>query len=364
MVLQAQTAVAATGHSYAYEDLGGTHRAACDTCTHTFTEAHGFTDGLCICGATELTLDETIVINHSLNLASDISVNFAVQTSLLEDYDSFLLEVKIPRYEGNEKVDTELLIIEPILNGYYYYFTLNGLTAVQMNDEVEATLQMTKNGRSYFSNTDRYSISTYAYSQLNKTSVPNALKEVCANLLQYGTKAQIYKKYRTDAPVDAAMTEAHKAFLTDPEAVTFGNTNRTLNDVENPTVTFAGKTLSLESKVVVRYIANLSAYTGAMEDLVLKVTYTDSTGRTVTAELRSPVVFHEATKWYAFDFGELRAAELRTVLSAAVFEGDTQVSPTVEYTVDTYCNNKTGTLGDLCKAMMAYSDSAAVIFAP
>ncbi len=354
----------ATGHSYAYEDLDSTHRATCDNCTHTFTEAHSFTDGLCICGATELTLDETIVINHSLNLASDISVNFAVQTSLLEDYDSFLLEVKIPRYEGNEKVGTETLIIEPILNGYYYYFTLNGLTAVQMNDEVEATLQMTKNGRTYFSNTDRYSISTYAYSQLEKANAAEELKEMCANLLRYGAKAQLYKVYRTDSLADTAMTESQKTYLTQLDAVTFNNHNKILEDVENPMITWGGKTLRLDSKVVVRYVMDASAYGGDPEKLTLRVSYTDPEGTPVTVEVKNPEVYDEAEQWYAFNFAELRAAELRAVLSAAVYEGDVQVSPTLQYSVDTYCNNKTGVLGDLCKAMMAYSDSAAVIFAP
>lgn len=351
----------ATGHSYTYTALEHAHQAIC-SCGDTFTEGHAFVDGLCVCGAKEAIVDNAITIGHTLNLASDISINFAVSATVLDTYDSYYMEIRIPEYADNKLTGTKILTVDPIANGSYYYFTLDGLTAVHMNDEVEATLRMSKDGKTYTSNTDRYSIATYAYNQLNKPIIPTSLKKICADLLRYGSSAQIFKGYRTDALVDYAMTEAHKAYLTDIATLTFGNTNNILTDVPNPTITWEGKSLSLESKVVLRYIANLSNYEGDPANLTLKVTYTNSAGQTVITEGNAPVIFNESKGWYAFDFAELPAAELRAVLSVAVYEGQTQVSPTVEYSVDTYCNNKTGTLGDLCKALMAYSDSAAAYF--
>ncbi len=362
-ILAEQEILPRLGHAMEYTNLGDNHLARCGRCGKESTEPHTYDPHLCICGAGSVETDEAIVIGHSLNLASDIDLNFAVSASHLKNYHSFVLEVKLPLYTGNTQTGTKTLKISPVVKGSYYYFTLTGLTAVHMNDIAEATLYMVKDGRTYVSPTDRYSIGTYAYSQLNKSSATPALKKLCADLLQYGSRAQVYKGYRTDALVDGAMTEAHKVWLTDSGTVTFGNHNRTLQDVATPTVTWVGKALSLESKVVVRYIADLSAYKGKPESLTLKVTYLSSEGKTVTAEVKKPEAFNAAKNWYAFDFAELKAAELRTVLSAAVYEGNTQVSPTVEYSVDTYCNNKTGNLGNLCKAMMAYSDSAAAYFA-
>ena len=197
------------------------------------------------------------------------------------------------------------------------------------------------------------------------TSTSNAaeeLKEMCANLLRYGAKAQLYKVYRTDAFADEAMTEAHKAYLTDLNTVTFHNHNRILEDVENPIITWVGKNLRLDSKVVVRFVMDASAYTGDVQNLSLRISYQDTEGQTVTAEVRSFEVFDAERQWYAFNFAGLRAAELCSVLSAAVYEGDTQVSPTIQYSVDTYCSNKTGILGDLCKALIAYADSAEAFF--
>ncbi len=306
--------------------------------------------------------DESIVIYHSLNLASDISINYMVNAELLGDYDSCSMETIVPIYEGDLWMGYQTFTLSPVLNGNYYYFTLDGLLAIQMNDVVEATLYLQKNGVEYASQTDFYSIATYAYSQLGKEGVSTELKRICADLLQYGAKAQIFKGYRTDALADEAMTQEQKAYLTDLNTVTFNNFSATLDDIQDPVISWVGKALSLESKVVVRFIADASAFTGEWSNVSLRVTYIDSEGETVVAESRE---FSEVNQgqWIAFEFSELRAADLRSLLSVAVYEGNMRISPTVQYSVDSYCNGKTGTLGELCRAMIAYSDSALAFFA-
>ncbi|MBR6826375.1 MAG: hypothetical protein IKM59_07500, partial [Oscillospiraceae bacterium] len=62
--------------------------------------------------------------------------------------------------------------------------------------------------------------------------------------------------------------------------------------------------------------------------------------------------------YYAFTFANLLASELRQVITCAIFSGDTQVSQSLQYSVDTYGNGKSGNLSVLCKAMIAYSDAA------
>ncbi|MBP3412940.1 MAG: fibro-slime domain-containing protein, partial [Oscillospiraceae bacterium] len=292
---------------------------------------------------------------HSLNLASDISINYVVPKAALADYQSFYLEVRIPGQE-------EALRIEPVEKDGYHYFTLEGLTAVQMNDEITATLYMEKDGRSYYWEADHYSIAQYAYAQFNKEGANSKLKTLCADLLRYGAKAQIFKGYRTDSLADANMTDAHRAHLSDMDSVTFGNTNKVLNDLENAPISWAGKALNLESKVAVKYIFSTANYTGELKDLSLRMTYTDLTGKTVTATVTEPEAYKPENSQYAFSFDGLLAAELRTVLSAQIYAGNSPVSVTLQYSPDTYGNNKEGTLGTLCKALFAYSDSAKSYF--
>ncbi len=331
------------------------------------TIPHSYENGLCSCGKEdprEPELWEGLTLKHSLNLASDITLNYAVEAALLEGYDlsTLYLEVAVPQYDGNTFVRDQLITILPELRGPYYYFPLESLTAVQMNDKLSAVLYCRLNGLLYYSATDSYSIADYAYSRLNQPNVPNALKTLSADLLRYGSAAQIFKNYRTDALCDSAMTEEHRSFLSSTDTLTYGNTNVTLNDLDAPTITWAGKTLNLESKIAVKYIINTGDYSGSLSDLSLHISYTDLYGEAQTVILKDLEVYDSSLSRYAFSFNGLLAAEMRTILSAQVYAGDTPVSVTMLYSPDTYGNNKIGILGVLCKALVAYSDSARAYF--
>ena len=304
-----------------------------------------------------------ITLYHSLNLASDMTLNFVIAKSQLEGFEDLRIEVTLPEYEGNTLVDLNTVTLEPVLSGNMYYFVLEGMTAVQMNDILQAVVYAHKEGLDYVSEVDYYSIGTYAYNQLAKDSSSYTLRAVCAELLRYGGRSQQYKGYRTDALVDANMTEAQMAYLTVLEDVKFGSNNTVLNDLAEPSVTWAGKSLDLQSKVTLRMILNLTKYTGKVEDLSVRVTYVTLEGKTVTVVVEDCEVYDSEKGFYAFNFTGLRAAELRTVVSAAAYVGETQVSPTLKYSVDTYGNGKTGALLAACRALIAYSDAALNYFA-
>ncbi len=314
--------------------------------------------------ATEPKPDNSLKIYHSLNLASDISVNYVVLPSQLQGYDmdTVYLEVRIQQYKGNTPTTEKALQLKPVLRDGYYYFTLNGMSAVQINDRMTAVLYGTKNGQTYCSAEDDYSIADYAYSQMNKASVPESLKILCADLLRYGAAAQIYKVYRTDALADTAMTETQKAYLSELDNVTFDNISYTEEEPAEPVILWGGKTLDLASRVMVRFVINASNYSGNVADLTLKVSYVNIYGETMSFTLTNPTVYSGISNYYAFDFDGLLAAELRQPISAAVYEGDTRLSSVLYYSASSYGNNKTGTLLTLCKALMAYSDSAKAYF--
>ena len=146
--------------------------------------------------------------------------------------------------------------------------------------------------------------------------------------------------------------------------MTFGNTNTVLNDLPNAPITWAGKSLNLESKVALKFVFNMGAYTGKLSDLCLRISYTDAYGNQKTETVTGAEAYGQGTGAYVFTVDSLLAAELRTVVSVQIYAGNTPVSATLQYSPDTYGNNKTGTLLDLCKALFAYSDSAKAFFAP
>ncbi|MBP3412674.1 MAG: family 10 glycosylhydrolase [Oscillospiraceae bacterium] len=351
--------------TYTYVDEAS-HKITCENCDLEETETHRFINGLCVCGAEDgkAVVNENLKLAHSLNLASDISVNYVLSKAAVDGYDlsTLYLEIQIDEYSGNTKTGYSVHKLSPEDRGNNYYFVLDGLTAVHMNNELRAVVYGRKNGQLYCSAVDTYSVAQYAYSQLNKPQVLEGLKPLCADLLRYGAKAQIFKNYRTDALADQNMTDAHKAFLSDLSAVTFGDMSLEMPLFADPTVQWAGKALDLNAKVGIRYVVDLSKYNGKVEDLTLRVSFVDiyGVGKTVTVE--APESYKEGTELYAFTFDGLLAAELRTVLSAVVYEKDEAVSNELLYSADTYGNGKVGNLGELCKALFAYSDSAKSYF--
>ena len=359
--------IAALGHSFIYTSTGRvSHQVSCGRCSYQNTATHTYEGGLCICGEKEVldpVLNSEWKINHSLNLASDISVNLVVAKSLLNDFDlsTVYMAVEIDRYSGNVQIEESVLKILPVEQGNYYYFTIDGLTAVEMNDRIRSVLYGVKDGQPYYSAVDNYSVADYAYAQLNKADVSLSLKTLCADLLRYGSAAQSFKAYRTDSLVDSFMTVEHCALLSDINGITFGNTNEILTDHNAPVITWAGKALELNSKVALKFVFDVGDYSGKIEELELEVCYMDRTGVSRKMRITGPEAYGVAGR-YAFSFDGLLAAELRSVVSVRIFEGNAPLSCTLRYSADTYGNNKTGALGYLCKALFAYSDSAKAYF--
>ena len=101
-----------------------------------------------------------------------------------------------------------------------------------------------------------------------------------------------------------------------------------------------------------------------MSDLCLHISYEDVYGNRKTEIVTKAEPYGQGTGVYVFTVDSLLAAELRAVVSVQIFCGNTPVSATLEYSPDTYGNNKTGALLDLCKALISYSDSAKAYFVP
>ncbi len=353
-------------HVYAYTDNGEDHTILCELCGKYYTKAHNYIDGTCACGSVEYvepTLVEGIQIGRTLNLASDISINYLVNKGQLDGYDSYYLECNVPIYDGNERTGEETYLLEPELRGNVCYFTLDGLVALQMNDEVTTVLRLTKDGTEYVTPENIYSIATYAYNQLNKSATSDALKRLCADLLQYGSVAQNWKGYRTDALADEKMTEEHRAYLTTLTDVTFNDNKNTLEDFDNASIIWKGNALKLESKVVIRFIFVPEGFTGDCKDLSLHLSYTDCDGEEVDFVIHGAEEYQGYANAFVFDVETMPASEMRSVVSAVVYDGDTRLSATRQYSVDTYGIGKSGALLTMAQAIIAYGDQAAKFFA-
>ncbi len=307
-------------------------------------------------------IDKAVQFSHSLSLENDISINFISKTEQLAKYDSYYLECTLPIYEGNVKTGEKRIQIDPVIENDRCYFRLDSISAKQMNDEIHAVIHMTKGGIEYTSRTDIYSVAEYAYRMLDKDGTSEALRTLCADLLRYGSQAQSYFSYRTDAFADASMTDTHKFYLTELSEISLENHMQLLEDLQDPTLKWKSATLVLGNRITLQFIANLSGYSDSMQDLSAHISYTDANGIEKTAVLTEFVPIEGSDGLYTVDCDFLAAKDLRCVLTATLNEGENQCSRSVRYSVESYASRQQGELFSLCKAVMAYSDSARNFF--
>jgi hypothetical protein len=159
------------------------------------------------------------------------------------------------------------------------------------------------------------------------------------------------------------MTKKQMTYLSDTEALTFTATDSYLGDLAKPVISWVGKTLDLGSKVGMKFVFNGKNYSGSIANLSMKVSYQGSNGEPKTVILTNAEVYNATNSYYSFTFYGLLASELRTVVDVAVYEGNVQLSETLRYSAESYASKNTnGALGELCKALFAYSDSAKAYF--
>ena len=315
----------------------------------------------------DLAVEAERAMKHTLNLESDISLRLWVDKGMIEKnhIDPDLMSIEYTLFDSVAGTATERSgkVSDHEEYGDYYVFTIDGLTAVDMNATIKSTLFGTTYDDAVVELcTDVYSIVTYAFSQMDKAHSSQKLKTVCADLLRYGAKAQIYKGYHENELADAKMWSKYRNFLSKIDAVTFGNTDVVLNDLEDAPIPWVGKSLNLGSKVALKFAFDPTEYAGDVSALTLKVSYRDIKNEEKTVVVEAPELYNEENGFYTFTVDCLLATELRTVVSAQIFAGDTPVSSTLQYSADTYGNGREGALLDLCKALFAYSDSAKIFF--
>jgi hypothetical protein len=195
-------------------------------------------------------------------------------------------------------------------------------------------------------------------SQLENSS--NAeLKTLCVDLLNYAAAAQAYFVYKTDSYANKDLTAAQQALATSVTPTMANNFVKKVNTVDDYTdVTLYGVTLLLKDRVMMNFYYSLGTKVANISNLKLVVK--NSVG-TVLATINGSDFKANGSYYYA-TFDTLTAKEMRTVVYITMYEGDTQISNTASYSIESYACNKqsspTANLPELVVAMMKYGDSA------
>ena len=245
-------------------------------------------------------------------------------------------------------------VTEYTVSGDYYVFTLKQIAPNELTQTITATLYATANGKEYTAVKD-YTAATYCYKVLEAyAAYPSQAKllTLIVDLLNYGTQAQIYSNRYTDNLANAALTDAQKAFGTS-ETPTLKNTfNSKYETVENPTVKWKTKGLTLEDAVVMRFVFT----TESIDGVTVKI---KAAGKEFIMT-EDDIKYDASANTYTVLFSSLDASMMSEPVYVTVYKDGVAASNTMLDTIESYAQQNQGVakLGDLVIAMMKYGNAA------
>ena len=369
--------VAALGHSYAYTNNGENHTVTCaNACGYEVTEVHAYADGLCVCGAVEITepiLDSSLSFGAQLYLENDLTMAFRVKSSKLANYDLSTAYLVVERevYETGAK-EVTLLTTEirehTISDDGRVVFSYPGIAAAQMNDAIRATLYIKDaSGKEYVSPVLNTSVATYLDGLLGIYANDSKMLTLIMDMLNYGAAAQIY----FDRHADALVNEAFESFKTYASyaSADFTSVLEDLSATENADGK-AGKLnigLDLGTRIGIQYKVTLPSGIAA-EDVSLVIA--DANGNTLeTLALTGEDVTVDSRGRYIISFYGSTSKDMRRVVYATAYANGEAITGTYAYSISTYAwgvqENASAMdtkLVAVTRMMMLYGDSAVAYF--
>ncbi len=300
--------------------------------------------------------DKLKISKKSLTLYDTIAIDFKVPTSAVEAYhDPYLLVIQNEN-KGmltDYRIDGDLMIftyrVSPEKMGDAVTAVPHALNAF---DEDVTGVSLT------------YSVADYCYNLLGNEEYQKekyaSLRRLLVDILLYGSAAQQYVNYKTNALVSSRLTPAQLAMGTDvTKEMTYQSVrkkNFAVVDEEDALASIDRAALFLEAAVNVQFKYTASEFTG------LRMVITgDEAGLDVIGEYAAdPNVIDSAGVNY-ITFGALNAGQMRKTIYATMMLGRKKVSNTYRYSIESYVKSIRDVdeaLDYLLDAMMRYGDSA------
>ncbi len=399
------------------------HCRTCTTCGYVNYSTHSYTKNYTVSEAvnpTPTTPGTTAVImcdvcqhtegGETIYYLIDDSVKFSARVTLLSEY---ILEYIIPK---NDKVSECYMVFTYIENGTQTtakvyptnvndlaspedvkaasydetknYFEAPPIAAKEMADVIKGDYYYVLDGVLYKSNTRAINLISY-YKAVKKFSpgitseVNTALVNVLDAMFNYGAAAQEFFGYNTNnlATTKAGVTRADNSGI-DEDLETLGTSNISGEAVSGQLYRLHGQSADLEQRIAtVLYFKPENGVTIDTSNLVFKGGFMNVTGAWVAIEAATQKVNVSGTELVVVYVDRPAAKDLRVEFSGALYNGDTQVSPTITTSFELYAadiinttdeglvsgglvntTDKAAKLKEVCRSMLAYSDAAANYF--
>ena len=301
---------------------------------------------------------------HNCEFSSNIAMHYVVPKADFEGMNNIRLFVSKEVYSKGSTVPSYQNTVITSYNDLnvggteMYEFVFPGITSVDMSSNIYATVYADKDGKSYISKADKYSIKAFATDRLAK-SQSASFKILMVDMLNYGTAAQQHFGINTANLANSSLTAAQKKLGTQTDYTSVNN--ESVKTLSGAIASFSGKNLQFDTNIILVYRLKMPANQDMSNiKVVYKYTRYDDIPVTVT------VPASELTKsgdYYLVSFSSLCIPDLRKIVSATIYDGSKPISDTLSYSVESYVYNRmqnsaSGTFKTLLNNMMNYSVSA------
>lgn len=246
-----------------------------------------------------------------------------------------------------------------------------GIQAKEMNDNITSSVFVFRDNKWYNGATIIKSVKTFAMESIKKATdtVNNTLelKQLYANMLEYGAKAQINFGYDEDNLANSELTDYRDLVNSSIPVIEDKSTNNLIGNLDH--VGFNAYTLSLREKVEIRVTFRTDFYKGGepLGTLIAKATYEDNSGQPVNWQTTDYT--ETQTNRYTFYYDDVAAKDMRKLVTFQIYNDNGAVGYSLITSIESVAKkiindkNSTDATKNVVYAMMNYGDAAAAYFA-
>lgn len=311
-----------------------------------------------------------VTVTHSCSLQSNLGVFYSVKFNGGDNYSNVKLHLEKQVFSDSSSNYTweEYDLTDYTIKDGCYVFAFNGVSPVEMNNTLKATVHATKGSSTYFSETDTFTVKDYITGVLKDhqngtTDTDKKLRTLCVDLLNYGANAQTYFNINTGSLPNSGLTTTQRSYASAlPTSFASCYSYKALS----------GSSCNIDNFLMAdNYNAYINAYlkfsNTPSADTVMEVSYKASTGASKKITIpSSDFVYDNSIGYYVASITDIGSPDFKAPLTVVVKKGSTAISGTYVTSVETcmgtiYANASTS-LKNLLKYAMALGNSSNAYF--
>ena len=311
-----------------------------------------------------------VTLTHSVALQSNPGIIYKVKFNSTESFSNLRLHIEKQVFGNSSSNYTweEYDLTDYTVQDGQYVFSFNGISSVEMNNIIKATVYADKGSSTVFSEEDKFTVKDYVMDTLkahqNGTSDSDKkLRTVCVDMLNFGAAAQKYFGINTSSLPNSSLTSTQKSYAS--QLPSSFSSHYSFSAMSGSSCTIDNFILADDYNA---YINAYIKFNGTpSSDTVLEVTY-----KSVTDEMKKITVTKDEFKYdssigyYVAPIYGIGSPDFSTQITAVVKKGSKQISGTYKTSVETCVKDVyavgSNSLKELLRYVMALSKSSKLYF--